>query len=106
MIGFKKSASLTNFLAIASLHGMGVLAFEIFQQKTFGDIDSKCTIDMSNGSLITVYYDPMTDLMNMIARVKQGSYAGWGWGGSMWYTEMVIFSADGENSSVGNNYST
>ena len=42
----------------------------------------------------------------MEANLKGGSYAGWGWGASMVNTEMVVFSADGNKSTVKNYYST
>ena len=42
----------------------------------------------------------------MAAILKTGSFAGWGWGSSMFDTEMVIFSADGDASSVATYYSS
>ena len=36
----------------------------------------------------------------MVATLKDGSYAGWGWGASMTNTEMVIFSAEASKSGV------
>jgi len=45
-----------------------------------------------------VYYDPDTELINMIATINDGSYAAWGWGHSMTSTEMVIFQANGSSS--------
>ena len=44
--------------------------------------------------------------MTIVATLNDGSYAGWGWGSSMDGTEMVIFSANGDSSSVGYYYST
>jgi hypothetical protein len=42
----------------------------------------------------------------MEALLPGGSFTGWGWGSSMQDTEMVIFSADGENSIVSTYYSS
>ena len=53
-----------------------------------------------------MFYNPDTDLINLNAKVTEGSFLGFGWGGSMTDTEMVIFSADNTSSTVGNYYST
>ena len=54
--------------------------------------DPKCITTMSlpsDGSnaattgQIVVYYDPDTELMNMNATIALGTYAAWGWGGTM-----------------------
>jgi len=70
------------------------------------DPDLSCTTGLSNEGSITVNYDPDTELVNMAAILKTGTFAGWGWGSSMIDTEMVIFSADGNASSVGTYYSS
>ena len=49
---------------------------------------------------ITAYYDPTDEMVVMSAVLNSGSYAGWGWGGNMKNTEMVIFSGDGTASFV------
>ena len=36
----------------------------------------------------------------MVATLKDGSYASWGWGASMTNTEMVLFSAEASKSGV------
>lgn len=67
---------------------------------------AQCTNALPDYTEITLFYNPDTLLINLNARVSDGSYAGFGWGSSMVNTEMVIFSADGTSSSVGNYYST
>ena len=42
----------------------------------------------------------------MKATLSDSSYAGWGWGSSMFNTEMVVFSANGDSSSATTYYST
>ena len=61
---------------------------------------------MTDGSYLTVTYNPTTKLINIDAVVKSGSYAAWGWGATMVNTEMIIFSANGASSAVQNYYST
>ncbi len=68
-------------------------------------VDPLCTQTLSDSGSITVNYDTTTELINMGATLPSGSYAGWGWGASMINTEMVIFSADGDNSDVTTFYS-
>ena len=50
-------------------------------------------------------YDPQSELVSMRASIPGGSYAAWGWGDSMKDTEMLVFSADGDASSVETYYS-
>ena len=40
------------------------------------------------------------DVISMIATLPDQSVAGWGWGGSMTNTEMLIFSANGDKSDM------
>ena len=62
--------------------------------------DPNCAnLATSVGTVIT-YYDEDTEKVNMVATLKDGAYASWGWGASMTNTEMVIFSADGTSSGV------
>lgn len=63
-----------------------------------------CITTLKDTGDINAYYDPASDLITMIATLKNGSYAGWGWGGSMTDTEMVIFSANGAQSGVSTVY--
>ena len=65
-----------------------------------------CDTTVSDDSRVFMFYNPDTDLINLNAKVTEGSFLGFGWGGSMTDTEMVIFSADGTSSTVGNYYST
>ena len=44
-------------------------------------------------------------MVTIVAKLNDGSYAGWGWGSTMSKTEMVIFSANGDSSSVEYYYS-
>ena len=53
---------------------------------------------------LSAFYDPDTELVNIVANIKDQSFAGWGWGASMTGTEMVIFSADGDSSTVSYSY--
>ena len=55
-------------------------------------IDPNCTQNLSEGGTITVYYDQDSEQITMNVSIPTGSYAGFGWGGSMTNTEMVIFS--------------
>ena len=52
-----------------------------------------------------MFYDSENELMNMNCTIPDGSYAGWGWGPSMKGTEMIIFSANGDQSSALTYYS-
>ena len=64
-------------------------------------VDPNCTISLSDGSAITVYYDAnATEQIIMEASIVAGSFAGFGWGASMHNTEMVIFSANGDASAL------
>ena len=58
-------------------------------------IDPNCTQNLSDGGTITVYYDQDSDQITMKVSIPTGSYAGFGWGGSMSNTEMIIFSTKG-----------
>jgi len=69
-------------------------------------VDANCVKTLTDGSSISVYYNSTTALLNIEAKIKAGTYAGWGWGSSMTNTEMVIFSANGAQSSVDNRYAT
>ena len=62
--------------------------------------DPNCAFKLTKVGQIVSYYDPSSELVNLVATLKNGSYAGWGWGGSMTNTEMVIFSADASSSGV------
>ena len=62
--------------------------------------DPNCANQATSVGAITTYYDESTEKVNMVATLKDGSYAGWGWGASMTNTEMVIFSAEASKSGV------
>ena len=62
--------------------------------------DPNCLTTVSGAGTINAFYDPSTELINLVATLNDGSYAGWGWGATMTDTEMVIFSADGAQSGV------
>ena len=64
------------------------------------EVDPNCTISLTDGSTLTVYYDTAADHIIMDARILDGSFAGFGWGASMQDTEMVIFSANGDSSAL------
>ena len=62
------------------------------------DVDPNCTISLTDGSELTVYYDAAADQIVMSAAIVDGTFAGFGWGASMQDTEMVVFSANGASS--------
>ena len=51
------------------------------------------------------YYDPASEQVFISVTLPDKSYAGWGWGSSMTNTEMIIFSADGQQSTAKTYYS-
>ena len=59
-----------------------------------------CLTKINDGGSFTVSYVEADDVISMNATIPDKSYAGWGWGGSMTNTEMLIFSADGDNSDM------
>lgn len=59
---------------------------------------------MPGAGSFNVYYDPATELINMVATLNNQSYGGWGWGKDMTNTEMVIFSANGNRSGISTVY--
>ena len=63
-------------------------------------IDSACTTSLSDGGSLTTYYDEPNEKIVVQATLPDSSYAGWGWGSAMANTEMLIFSANGDTSSV------
>ena len=65
-------------------------------------VDPNCTISLSDDedSTVSVYYDAAADQVVFDANIKDGSFAGFGWGASMQDTEMVIFSANGDSSAL------
>ena len=62
-------------------------------------------IKVHDGSTLTMYFDSAKDLLYMSANVKDGSYLGFGWGATMSNTEMLVWSADGDNSEFSAYYS-
>lgn len=69
-------------------------------------LPSDCSNSIHKEGTIGAYYDTDTELIVIEASLDDGSYTGWGWGSTMTDTEMVIFSADGNSSSVDFYYST
>jgi len=67
--------------------------------------DPNCTEKISDGGTLTAFYNSKSEKVIMTATLPDSSYAGWGWGSSMTNTEMVIFSADGADSSATTYYS-
>lgn len=76
-----------------------------------GDIFSasvtECThfLTKDNSRSVTVNYVPASNNVLITAVVAVGSYTGFGWGGDMTNTEMIIFSADATTPSIGYYYS-
>ena len=69
--------------------------------------DAKCTHALADsGGKLSAYYDKSSDKVIVRAELPDSSYAGWGWGASMTNTEMIIFSADGDQSSASTYYSS
>mmetsp|Transcript_6602 Transcript_6602/g.8962 ORF Transcript_6602/g.8962 Transcript_6602/m.8962 type:complete len:139 (+) Transcript_6602:1356-1772(+) len=64
-----------------------------------------CVTSISDQGSFTVNYSESDGMLVMNATLPDSSYAGWGWGSSMTNTEMVIFSADGADSSATTYYS-
>ncbi len=63
-----------------------------------------CTQTIGSGTIGAVY-DPTSQMVTITAVIPNTSYAGWGWGGSMTDTEMVIFET-GSDLGVGYYYGT
>ena len=106
MQNLKRTLFGVSSFAVALLMPDHVASLEVISGGMPKAIDPSCTKTLTDGSTLSVYYNPTTKLINMEANLKGGSYAGWGWGASMVNTEMVVFSADGNKSTVKNYYST
>ena len=59
-----------------------------------------CVININDGGSFSVSYVEADDVISMVATLPDQSFAGWGWGGSMTNTEMLIFSANGDKSDM------
>ena len=85
-----------------SLYKSGMLlalASTLLSQSALGadtpTADPSCMNAAAGAGSITAFYDPSNEKVIMSAVLNSGSYAGWGWGGNMKNTEMVIFSGSG-----------
>ena len=87
-----------------SLLKSGMLALATLLQSASGADtptgDPSCMNAAAGAGSITAFYDPTSEKVIMSAVLNTGSFAGWGWGGSMTNTEMVIFSGGGTASFV------
>ena len=63
-------------------------------------IDAACTSSVGENGSVTVYYDTATQKVVVSAVLPDNSFAGFGWGSAMANTEMLIFSANSDASSV------
>lgn len=73
---------------------------------TDATVDPGCIEALGDVGTITSYYDPTLEKIVIEAVLPDGSYAGWGWGDSMTETEMIIFSANGADTSAKPYYAT
>jgi len=69
-------------------------------------MDDPCLISVGDGSTLHMSYDNSTETVNYVANLINQSYLGLGYGSSMTDTDMVIFSADDDKSTVYPVYST
>ena len=80
------------------------LELAVSSNEAVGD-DPNCIQTLTDSGTIKAFYDPNTELVNIVAEIKDGSFAGWGWGSEMKDTEMIIFVANGDDSTVDYYYS-
>ena len=66
--------------------------------------DPNCANKAKSAGTIIAYYDPESEKVNLVATLNDGSFAGWGWGGSMTNTEMVIFETNGDSNAISFHY--
>ena len=71
-----------------------------FDDEASNSSTTTCTQEAAEAGSIKTFYDPSSELVNLVATLNNGSFAGWGWGEDMTNTEMVIFSANGSQSAV------
>jgi hypothetical protein len=57
---------------------------------------SKCDTTYSDGTTLSFYFDPVTQLVNYDVSVAQGSYLGFGYGMDMTDTNMVAWITKGD----------
>lgn len=74
-------------------------AMEVDYRNT-DDALATCTQEATGVGSIQAFYDPSTELVNMVATLNHGTSAGWGWGESTTDSEMVIFKANGDQSAI------
>ena len=74
----------------AKTKSLALIGFTAFGQVAQAAIPSGCGQTIGSGTIGAVY-DPTTETVTITAVIPNTSYAGWGWGGSMADTEMVIF---------------